>query len=489
MKPIIAKITLDNRILLIETKPSNLDIIDEYFTYPDFSNCFIRGKFDKNRVKYIHFLTRSNDNPTAAMLPIGMLNDLEKLLKTYNSKYKITDDRKTEEFDYSREEIKNNLGYLTLFDYQIDAIESCLKNGNGIVKAGTGFGKTEVMISLCKLMKKKTLILFARIGLAHDTLGRMQKAGVDAGIVQGKNVDEDHDVVMATVQSSHKIQRDDYEMVLVDECHRGGAEQYQEVLRRYDVRYRFGLSATPYIKKNKLKNARVKAFIGDIIYEVKTKVLVDENRLAKPTIHILPINSATKIYPNGQEIEKDITEQQWQAAENNGIVYNNYRNTVIANLANSLEGQVLILIKRIDQGNLLEEMIKDSIFLYGETDQNIRAKFTQEMKSGKHMKVIASTIFDEGIDIAHIKHVILAGGGQSYIKVIQRIGRGMRIVRDEAGNIIKNEVDIWDFYDHTNIILERHSRERISIVKKEEYDVVEEKLDKKLETSISQLKI
>lgn len=460
---IVAKITInDNRFFLFESKPSNIEIIEKLFTFEDTSECFFRGKFRKEKIKYVNFVTKAEKNPTAALIPIGLLNKLTNYLDRNNGKYKIIDEREKPEFEFSDEEIRDNLHYLTLHDYQIEAVKVALEKGNGIIKSPTGSGKTEQFISICNLTELKTIIFFSSIDLAQQTMRRMKSAGIDAGIVQGSNVDENHKVVMATIQSSHKIQRDDYEMIIVDECHKINGNQYQEVLKRFDVRYRFGFSATPFISEKKsqgrLRNARVKAWIGDLIYEVESRLLVDGEKLAKPYITIIPIEKA---YNVKRDQDLDIFEYDWQHAERYGIVENDIRNEIIANIASTVEGQTLILIKLIEHGEILQEKIEGSIFLSGTDKSKERDSVVERFEKGEDFTLIASTIFDEGVDIKNVQNVIIGSGGASYIKILQRIGRGMR------KTATKHKVDIFDFYDKTNKILLRHSKERVETARKE----------------------
>lgn len=465
---IIIKVTIeDNRYIILESKPDNLDKIEELFTFKDSSNCFVNGRYVKENIETRKLLVKDPKNPTMSLLPIGFLKDLEDYLKENGAKYKIFDQRKIQhEYNFTRDQIKNCLGYLTLDKFQIDIVQTCLKHTMGIIKAPTGSGKTECFIALCKLMNIKTLILFARIDLAHQTLRRMIKAGLDGGIVQGSNIDENHKIVMATVQSSHKL-RDKYEMVIVDEVHRANSEAYHEILMANMFRYRFGFSATPFVYKDKYKDARTKSWIGGLIYEVESEPLIESGRIAKPTIHMIPVDRPENIF-----------DKKWQAAENWGIVENTYRNKIIAKLCETLGGQILILVKRIDHGKNLEKRISNSQFLHGDIKVKDRQEVAAKFENDGDFVLIASTIFDEGIDILNVNHVIIAGGGSSYIKVIQRMGRGMR-----AGEN-KKEVDIYDFYDQTNNILMRHSNERIRIYKKNGFKDIKVMKDDKIKTML-----
>ena len=78
----------------------------------------------------------------------------------------------------------------------------------------------------------------------------------------------------------------------------------------------------------------------------------------------------------------------------------------------------------------------------------------ERLKRGE-LAIIASTIFDEGVDIPEVGSLILAVGGKSTIKTLQRVGRALRPKKGE------NEVEIYDFIDWGNKYLLSHSRQRL----------------------------
>ncbi len=149
------KVTVDdNRFMQLEAAPDDLDKADEFFTWQDFSECFVYGKFRKEKIKNRKVMVRKKKNPTMALMPIGFRQDLEFWLLRNKAKYKIYDVRKHEgklftqwssssdrEDVLSDAEIAESLGYLTLFPYQVDSIKACLNNGQGIIKSATGSGK------------------------------------------------------------------------------------------------------------------------------------------------------------------------------------------------------------------------------------------------------------------------------------------------------------------------------------------------------------
>ena len=74
--------------------------------------------------------------------------------------------------------------------------------------------------------------------------------------------------------------------------------------------------------------------------------------------------------------------------------------------------------------------------------------------------MIASPIFDEGVDLPEINSLIIAPGGKSEWKTIQKIGRGLR---KKASN---KPLIVYDFIDASRF-LKKHSRARMKIYEKE----------------------
>jgi len=288
---------------------------------------------------------------------------------------------------------------------------------------------------------------------------------------------------------------------LVGNCHNASQDRYQEVLKRWDFEYRYGFSATPFNKKNKLKMYKVKAWLGDEICNIPAAHLIEQGYLAKPIITFINVDKVINnvkrqktiklVDEDGEflrdeegkickqkkiwyeKVEKTLEpDAQWMTVERSAIVHNIYRNKMIKTLANNLKGTVLALVKYVEtHGEKLHQEMNDALFLSGKDKLKERDLAVEMLENNEIKTIIASTIFDEGISIDNISNVIMCGGGQSYEKTLQRIGRGMRILRDEEGNVLKDVVKVYDFYDTTHPILEKHSKERVKYAKAEGYEV------------------
>lgn len=446
---------IDNNFIVISkaTKEEKKIIVNR-FTYQDQSAAFSRGSFDKRKIKQIRFAKREKDY---LLLRIGFLKELLLFIKKENlSLEEITDKRTQFEFknkQYSYDDIRSlfnpDFDYV---DHQIRSVQSLLKSNVGIVKATTGSGKTEVIIALIKLMQVPTLILVNKISLASQTMRRMNDNGLSCGICHGKGVQLDTHMV-STIQSVKKIpDLPKYKMLIIDEVHRASANTYQDFLSTTTYPLRYGFSATPE-GNDKYKWATIRQYIGPIIAEVKPKELIDNKVISKPTIKFIP----NKCKPT----------LDWPTANKLNIVNNEDRNNLIKELVLKKDEPTLILIRYIEHGEILNELIPNSIFLSGKHSMEEREEAIELFEKKELKFLISSNIFNEGISINAIKVLVIASGGKSKVETLQKLGRALRT--DEG----KYEALIYDFYDDGNKFTLRHSKERARIYKKAGFDVIE----------------
>jgi superfamily II DNA or RNA helicase len=197
---------------------------------------------------------------------------------------------------------------------------------------------------------------------------------------------------------------------------------------------------------------------GEIVVDISNKYLVDAGYSAKPRVNIITMES----------VSVDEWEASYQDAYDNLIVNNDARNGAISRIANTSAGTVLILVERIEHGEILNRLIPKSVFVNGSFDSAYRQKILKKMKSGGVF--IATPIFDEGIDVPSISTLIIACGGNSSNKLLQRLGRGLR------KKAYDNVVQVFDFLDDTNIYLFRHSEKRIDTLIEEGFEVVKHEI-------------
>jgi superfamily II DNA or RNA helicase len=429
-----------------------LENIYDTLSFADTSKAFYNGVFNKDRITQVRFSKYVEGLGLPSLrIPIGFLDFIQSVLKGYS--HTVVDDRKPIK-EIEVDDIENLEG-IELVEHQIGAIYKALGRRRGIVRAPTASGKTEIFLAILNMLEEPSLVLFNREQLAKQTVDRAAERGLDVGLVQGPNVLEKN-ITMATVQSIHKLKNiHKYKNLVLDEVHNCGSKSYQKVLKLAHWERVYGFSATPVDpKKMNLRSAKLIAYVGPIIYDVSAKELMEAEIIAKPKIFMLPVNEPD-----------DLEDCNYREAEMLGLIYNTYRNNLIKDLAEKhKEDKVLILTKYIDQGQEIAKLIPDAEFIWHEVSVAERLKAVARFESGELKILIASRILDEGIDIKEFKVLIIASAGISFIKTIQRLGRGLRVTED------KKNITVYDFMDNTSPKLLKHSRARKKTYKMFGYD-------------------
>lgn len=398
----------------------------------------------------------------------GLLNRVISILEEENIAYRIEDKRRKPQVELK----EINLNGVTLRDYQIEAVEKGIQAGRGIFDMSVGAGKTEIAAALIQRLDVPTLFIVHMRTLLHQTKKRLEER-LNTEVAQfGDGKYEWGKIVVASIQSLHRYIKNptlkelvkNMSMVIVDEAHHVANNTYKNILQICDAYYRFGLSGTPLDREDGGSMITV-GYLGEVIYQTKASDLIERNYLVVPEIRfsIVPEEAIPLQYRLEYRRSSD-----WREVYELGIVSNDYRNQMIKDeLKNLLKEKrhILIVVKEIKHAIILfEDLVKeiDKItYLTGQESSTKIQKSIKDFKNGKIQVLIATPLFDEGVDIQEIDAIIMAGGGQSTIKTIQRLGRGIRKTKQ------KNSVTIVDFLDLHHPILYRHSMKRLRIYQRE----------------------
>ena len=346
-------------------------------------------------------------------LPIGLLHKLCLLLVSNDIPYQnlITGSFLVNNFTDSD----------GLYGFQKSALRMALMRRGGILQIPTGGGKTKTAIAVIKAIKVPTLVIVPTLDLVAQWK-RQVSEDIHVRTYQG-------------IKSKKYIQQ--FGLVIFDECHRVAAKTLQLIgLNLSEEAITLGLSATPMMRDD--DNLKVEGVIGPIIYKISLRELINEGYLVDALVHFHYLNFMYSDF------------MDYPTTYNNYILSNWNRNLKIIQLASQSKGPVLILVKLIEHGDNLYKILKnggeDVIFLNGSSKD-------RETKMD-HKIIIATSIFDEGIDIPHLETLIIAGGGKSAIKTTQRIGR---VLRNSPG---KKIAMVHDFADNCRWLCDHYEERR-----------------------------
>lgn len=362
----------------------------------------------------------------------------------------------------------------------------------GIFQIPTGGGKTEIAIALSMMYKGTTLFLVNRKELLHQTHERFSKAygkqlvGLigDGQLVYGGG----EKVIIASAQTLWSYSKnivmspvlnkliENVGQLIIDEAHGLAAGSFDTINTMVDLcsmftmaHARWALTATPLMRDD-LSNALLKGVTGDVVYQISTKELIKLGYLTQPKITFTKINHLSSYEDPITKAEmKRPKGSQW-ASLYDFLIKSPRRNKEIARVLATIPTPAIVLVKRLDHINYINHYLSAPLpFLKGTSSTEEREAAKKKLRSGEYKILCATTIFDEGVDIPEIRAIIMAGGGKSDIKTMQRMGRGLRLA---AG---KQEVLIYDFIDSCDDcpgwVPMKHSKDRMSVFKKEGFDI------------------
>lgn len=438
----------------------------------------IREKFSAPNPVYIQrrFRPREYVIMPSGVFQVGLWNDIHQEIKSLNIPVEIT---LTKEFKQhfspklNIEEIEIIDGY-DYYDYQEISIKEFLKNGRGISIVATGGGKTLIMGGLCKTLIKhnpniKILIVVPNTLLLNQSQRDFEyKFDLNFSTTWGDSQlpDLSKNVIIANSQILvSDIKRtlgivQNFDIVIVDEVHTLGtkANKINKVIKNIHTDNKFGLTGT--LPDNLLAGWNVIGKIGPILYEKTSYELRQQGTVTDLLVKIILCKHSK------DPEETDSNEPNAKYIKEQEFLYNNIeRNQLIHNIVEKVDKNILVVVDRIEHGLTIKELLKNSKkqvhFIRGSTDNDARTCIKQLMENNDNVVCIAmAQIFSVGVSINNLHYVICCMMGKSKIRIMQTIGRSMRLHEN------KNKAIIFDIADSTEYSLD-HLKKRIELFKDE----------------------
>lgn len=360
----------------------------------------------------------------------------------------------------------------------------------GILQVATGGGKTEIAVAMYQSYPVETVFLVHRKDLLIQAAERFKKYGIHVGVIGANDFNPSHGLNIMTMQTLLSIMKrnnDDSrktqvahivanaKQVFFDEAHimassQDKGNQFVEVGSWFTKAHaRWGLTATPFMR-GQYDNLLLQGVTGDVLAYVSSEYLIKNGYLTAPKVTMIKVPGLLPMTINFKASTKARAEY-WRTVEYKGVVVNDWRNNRIGAEIAAGPHPCMALVKTIEQANAIQRMAKmynsNVPIVDGSWTAQQRRDIVKGLRTGQVPAIIATTIFDEGIDIPEIRKVILGSGGKSQVKLLQRVGRGLRTA---AG---KHDVEIIDFGDQHHSMLKKHALLRMGIWKEQGFEVKE----------------
>lgn len=416
-------------------------------------------------------------------------------LKARGYKIRVVDDRIP--FSLNVEQIDadyfKDFGW-ELGDHQVKACNAIFKHNTGIIRVGTGGGKTLITGVLCDAYVKAGLQLIVIVpseDLVVQTAEEISQFNFSVGVYYGKKKESEKDVIVSTWQSlnANRKMLTMFGGIIVDECHGTNTQTNLAHMMGNEGRnhpVRIGLTGTlPDYHTDKLT---VLCHLGPVRAIVKSSELIKKGWLSALKLVMFEFNEDVK--SDYKEYISSLPEKHEHASLTytefkNKVAFPNYdsekkylgRNTdrleaivLAVKELTALYGNSFILVNTIDMGTKLAKMFGNDAFFISSKIKD-RASIYDLFKTNDNMIAIATlTLASTGLNIPRIFNLITIDQSKSFIRVIQTIGRGLR----KAGD--KDTVNVLDFYSNLKYA-KKHSRKRKKFFDLEDYPYHTVKID------------
>jgi len=367
-------------------------------------------------------------------------------------------------------------GKLRARNYQIDAIHNILTNDRGLILSPTGSGKSFIIYALVRyylkiLNDKKILLIVPTTNLVEQMYNDFADYGWFPDehchkLYAGSDKNTSREVVISTWQSIYKLDQryfSQFGAVFVDECHLAKAKSLTGIMTKlHDCQYRIGTTGT--LDGSEIHQLVLEGLFAKHKEVTTTAKLVKQKYLSNLNIRCLVLNHV-----------KSNRRQQTYQEEMDYLSKSPARNNFICKLAISQDGNTLILAQYINQLQTLTLALKEHtkdrkiFFVYGATEATERDNIRGIVEKENDAIIVASYgVFSMGINIKRLHNIIFGSPYKSQVKVLQSIGRGLRLADDKTECSLFDIADDMMYNNRRNYTL-KHFEERINIYSQQEF--------------------
>ena len=484
------RISKKNEVYLkiTDIEPSLAAEVNDFFTFevPGFKYMpAYRNKTWDGKIRLYNIVTGE--------IYMGLLPYIEEYLQNNGELYELEEGLRSER-EVARSVVQGfvrglrptlNGRRIKIRDYQIDAIAHAIATDRSLLISPTASGKSLIIYCLVRyyqMMELKTLILVPTTSLVEQMYKDFEDYGWSSGtycqrIYQGHDRKVQKDVVISTWQSLHRMPRAYFRQfgaVFGDEAHLFKAKSLTGIMTKLDTcKYRFGLTGT--LDGTQTHRLVLEGLFGKAKYVVTTKELIDNKTLSN-----LKINCIVLKYPDeDRQIVKDFE----YAAELEYIVTKIERNNFLCDLVGHCDGNTLCLFQFVEKHgeplyNIINDKYKDRkvFFVYGGVSTDTREEIREIVENETDAIIVASYgTFSTGINIRNIDNIVFASPSKSKIRVLQSLGRGLRLGdKSKSLKVFEISDDLTSAGCKLNFTL-RHFQQRLNIYDEQKFDY---KIDK-----------
>lgn len=302
---------------------------------------------------------------------------------------------------------------MELRDYQKECIQTVENQPPGayLIQMATGLGKTVTFANIPR--RGRELILSHREELVRQP---QKYYACSYGVERAAERSHGEDVVSASVQSmARRLERfspDEFDTIIVDECHHAAASTYRRILEYFQPRLTLGFTATP----NRGDKVRLDNVFSDIIFTRDLRWGIEQGYLCDILCKRVQIGyDLSRVRTMGGDYAPGELDEAMDGTAD--AIAEAYRDHAV--------GATLIFAVSVHQAEEIASRIDGAVVVTGETKD--RAGIIRDFTAGKIPCLVNCMVFTEGTDIPRVETVIIARPTQSDALYTQMVGRGLRL--------------------------------------------------------------
>lgn len=443
--------------LQVDCSPSVAYELNEYFSFESPGAKFdprVRSRLWDGRIRLFGLLSRE--------LYVGLYLHLhqfckergykiEKVETEYGIPLEITPDITYENVEaYANSlELRDQYGEsIDTYDFQLDAVFRGVKYQRRLFLSPTSSGKSLIIYLIIRLLLQidpdhKFLLVVPRVGLVEQLHNDFKDYSaingwdVDANVAKvyaGMEKEPKHAVTLTTWQSAIKnppAHFTKYTAVIGDEAHEFKATSLVKIMSRcINAKFRLGTTGTlDGIPTNKLT---LEGLFGPVHQVATTKELMDRGIVSQLKIKCVVLkHSAQECKENkGRTYPEEIEY----------LIGHEKRNQFIVKLAMAQPKNTMVLFQRVAKhGKILHAMLQQAAagkrnvyYVDGKVEVEVREQIRKILETEDNAIICASYgTFSMGISIRNLHSIVFGSPYKSRIKVLQSIGRALRLHKDK----------------------------------------------------------
>lgn len=395
--------------------------------------------------------------------------DYADFIEDYRIRYKIKKEqqklaRESEVISIEKYKLEPNSMQVKFIESVMDLYES--GENRALLISSTGTWKTYASaFALREMLQKRAketgrnvraLFLVHREQIAKQALRSYKNVFGERysfGLLSGNSKNYKSDILFSTMQMMaredimKKFNANDFDIIIIDEVHRAGADSYQRIMNYFTPRFWIGMTASP----DRTDGYDIYGlFNHNIAYEIRLQQAMEEKLLCP--FHYFGI---TDLEVDGHVIDDDDLKNVQNFAKlvcddrvqyiMQQIEYYGYSGDRVKGLmfCSSKEEAKTLSVKFNMRG-------LRTIVLTGDSSQNEREDAILRLEQNEQENaldyILTVDIFNEGVDVPAVNQVIMLRPTESPIVFIQQLGRGLRkyagkeyvVILDFIGNYMNN---------------------------------------------------